>query len=142
MCLDMFPAQKLDDQCFYDLACSYSDENSVCTQINHNAICQCKEGFHAVTHSKPTRRTFCTQSNLLSIDSLLRSLYGFNSFRFIAYRLGPADLTRRNNRHCSACRTHLHGAALVQQDKVSAHATLCRRTQWTAGDVRKRYRYG
>lgn len=140
MHFDMFPAQKLDDQCFYDLACSYSDENSVCTQINHNAICQCKEGYHAVTHSKPTRRTFCTQSDLWSIDSFLRSLNGFNSFRFIAYRLGPADLTRRHNRHCSARRPHLHGAALVQQDKVSTHATLRRRSPRTAGDVRKRYR--
>ena len=33
-------------------------------QINHNAICQCKEGYHLTTHTKPTRRTFCTQGNI------------------------------------------------------------------------------
>lgn len=59
----MLPAKKLDEQCFYDLTCLHNDENSECKQINHNAICQCKDGFHEVTHSKPTRRTFCTQGN-------------------------------------------------------------------------------
>lgn len=54
-------AQRLGEQCFYDVSCSYNDENSACLQINHNAICECKEGFHMVTHLKPTRRTFCTQ---------------------------------------------------------------------------------
>lgn len=54
-------AKKLGEQCFYDLTCLHTDENSVCMQINHNAICECKEGYHVVTHLKPTKRTFCTQ---------------------------------------------------------------------------------
>ena len=54
-------AKKLEEQCFYDQTCLYNDENSICLQINHNAVCACVEGFHSVTHSKPTRRTFCTQ---------------------------------------------------------------------------------
>lgn len=57
-------AKKLNEQCFYDLTCMHNDENSICTQISHNAVCQCKEKFHEVTHSKPTRRTFCTPGDL------------------------------------------------------------------------------
>lgn len=59
LCADA--AKKLEEQCFYDQTCLHTDENSICLQINHNAICACKDGFHVVTHSKPTRRTFCTQ---------------------------------------------------------------------------------
>lgn len=57
----MTTVKKLGEQCFYDLTCLHNDENSVCMQINHNAICDCKEGYHIVTHLKPTKRTFCTQ---------------------------------------------------------------------------------
>ncbi|CAO1354078.1 unnamed protein product [Diamesa serratosioi] len=53
--------KKLGEQCLYLQTCIFNDENSLCMQINHNAICQCKEGYHLTTHTKPTRRTFCTQ---------------------------------------------------------------------------------
>lgn len=56
-------AKKLGDQCFYDQTCLFSDENAICMQIDHNAICQCREGFHLVSHTKPMRRTFCTQGD-------------------------------------------------------------------------------
>jgi EB module len=54
-------AKKLGEHCFYDLTCLHNDENSACVQINHNAICECREGYHVVTHSKPSRRIFCTK---------------------------------------------------------------------------------
>jgi hypothetical protein len=60
-------AKKLEEQCFYDAVCEFNDENSVCTQIDHNAICLCRVGYHQVTHSKPTRRTFCTQGLYLTL---------------------------------------------------------------------------
>lgn len=74
-------AKKLDEQCFYDLTCLHSDENSVCMQINHNAICQCRERYHVVTHSKPTRRTFCTAGNPIRRFKMSQTaLCGRNSF--------------------------------------------------------------
>jgi hypothetical protein len=72
---NLLSAKKLDEQCFYDLTCLHYDENSVCLQINHNAICSCKEGYHAVTHSKPTRRTFCTEG----INYPAKVFYGISS---------------------------------------------------------------
>lgn len=54
-------AKKLGEQCFYDQTCQHTDDNSECKQVDHNAMCSCKEEYHEVTHSKPVRRTFCTQ---------------------------------------------------------------------------------
>lgn len=54
-------AKKLGEQCFYDQTCQHLDDNSECKQVDHNAMCSCKEEYHEVTHSKPVRRTFCTQ---------------------------------------------------------------------------------
>lgn len=64
----MLTAKKLGEQCFYDLTCLHNDDNSVCKQIDHNAMCQCRDDFHEVTHSKPTRRTFCTQGKVFPYD--------------------------------------------------------------------------
>ncbi|KAL7047203.1 hypothetical protein ACKWTF_002826 [Chironomus riparius] len=72
--------KKLGEQCFYDLTCLHNDENSVCMQINHNAICDCKEGYHIVTHLKPTKRTFCTQD---SISPDLPTLLGVSTGIFV-----------------------------------------------------------
>jgi len=57
-------AKKLGDQCFYDETCIYNDENSLCVQVRHNAMCQCASGFHSVSYVKPTRRVFCTPGNV------------------------------------------------------------------------------
>jgi hypothetical protein len=56
-----FIAKKLGDQCFYHQTCEYSDSNSLCVQVSHNAICDCAPGFHSVSYTKPTKRIFCTQ---------------------------------------------------------------------------------
>lgn len=56
-------AKRLEEQCFYDEVCQFNDENAVCTQIDHNAVCQCRSGYHQVSHSKPTRRVFCVQGS-------------------------------------------------------------------------------
>ncbi|XP_054084696.1 uncharacterized protein LOC105210303 isoform X2 [Zeugodacus cucurbitae] len=67
--------KKLGEQCFYDETCMYSDENSLCVQVRHNAMCQCADGFHSVSHTKPTRRVFCTK-DLKELNSDLPTLLG------------------------------------------------------------------
>ncbi|XP_039290358.1 uncharacterized protein LOC111057980 isoform X5 [Nilaparvata lugens] len=52
---------RLGEQCFYYQTCSFTDQNAACIQIRHNAICQCKPGFHTVTLQRPNKRVFCTQ---------------------------------------------------------------------------------
>lgn len=56
----LFLAKKLDEQCFYHQTCYFSDENSLCVQIKHNARCQCATGYHKTSFTKPTKRIFCT----------------------------------------------------------------------------------
>ncbi|XP_024085983.1 uncharacterized protein LOC112126114 [Cimex lectularius] len=51
---------KLGDQCLYLETCLFTDQNADCVQIRHNAICQCKSGFHTVTIPKP-KRVFCSE---------------------------------------------------------------------------------
>nr|XP_014088433.1 uncharacterized protein LOC106616344 isoform X3 [Bactrocera oleae] len=67
--------KKLGEQCFYDETCMFSDENSLCIQVRHNAMCQCANGFHSVSHTKPTRRVFCTK-DLKELNSDLPTLLG------------------------------------------------------------------
>ncbi|XP_030373091.1 uncharacterized protein LOC115623052 [Scaptodrosophila lebanonensis] len=70
--------KKLGEQCFYHETCIYSDENSLCVQVRHNAMCQCANGFHSVSYSKPTRRVFCTQ-DLSEMGSDLPTLLGVST---------------------------------------------------------------
>ncbi|EDW19252.2 uncharacterized protein LOC6583098 isoform X1 [Drosophila mojavensis] len=70
--------KKLGDQCFYDETCIYNDENSLCVQVRHNAMCQCASGFHSVSYTKPTRRVFCTP-DLSELSSDLPTLLGVSS---------------------------------------------------------------
>ncbi|KAL7732367.1 hypothetical protein ACLKA6_004349 [Drosophila palustris] len=70
--------KKLGDQCFYDETCVYNDENSLCVQVRHNAICQCANGFHSVSYTKPTRRVFCTP-DLSELGSDLPTLLGVST---------------------------------------------------------------
>ncbi|KAH8405033.1 hypothetical protein KR222_005092, partial [Zaprionus bogoriensis] len=70
--------KKLGDQCFYDETCIYSDENSLCVQVRHNAICQCASGYHSVSYTKPTRRIFCTP-DLSELSSDLPTLLGVST---------------------------------------------------------------
>ncbi|XP_017135652.1 uncharacterized protein LOC108151517 isoform X1 [Drosophila miranda] len=70
--------KKLGDQCFYDETCIYNDENSLCVQVRHNAMCQCASGFHSVSYTKPTRRVFCTP-DLSELSSDLPTLLGVST---------------------------------------------------------------
>ncbi|XP_059615757.1 uncharacterized protein LOC132261159 isoform X3 [Phlebotomus argentipes] len=67
--------KKLGDQCFWHEACMYNDPESLCVQVSHNAICQCKDGFHSVSYIKPTKRVFCTE-DIAAITSDLPTLLG------------------------------------------------------------------
>ncbi|XP_018573884.1 uncharacterized protein LOC108912936 isoform X2 [Anoplophora glabripennis] len=53
--------KRLGDQCYYKEACEYTDQHSSCIQIHHNAICQCKNGYHSVSIQKPSKRVFCAE---------------------------------------------------------------------------------
>ncbi|XP_025408211.1 uncharacterized protein LOC112681998 isoform X2 [Sipha flava] len=55
----------LGDQCFQDDTCQMHDKHAVCAQVDHNAICKCKQGYHIVTVSRPTnaRSSFCAQDD-------------------------------------------------------------------------------
>lgn len=60
-------AKKLDEQCFYDQTCQHNDPNALCVQVRHNARCQCANGYHSVTYSRPTKRVFCTPGDTVFI---------------------------------------------------------------------------
>ncbi|XP_068911371.1 uncharacterized protein [Tenebrio molitor] len=53
--------KRLGDQCYYRETCQYTDQHSACIQIHHNAICQCKDGYHSVSIQKPSKRVFCAE---------------------------------------------------------------------------------
>lgn len=59
----LFTAKKLGEQCFYRQSCAYSDQYSSCIQVHHNAICQCKTGYHSVSLHRPKERVFCAEGN-------------------------------------------------------------------------------
>ncbi|XP_076376791.1 uncharacterized protein LOC143259242 isoform X4 [Megalopta genalis] len=57
--------KRLGEQCFYRATCTFTDQHSTCTQVQHKAVCDCKEGYHRVTLSKPTRKVFCAEDLVL-----------------------------------------------------------------------------
>jgi hypothetical protein len=59
--LNLFAAVRLGDQCFYRQTCAFTDQHATCIQINHNAICQCKPGYHTVALQRPTKKVFCSE---------------------------------------------------------------------------------
>lgn len=60
---NLFSARKLGEQCLHDLVCQHYDQNALCIQVRHNALCQCRDDFHSVSYLKPTKKIFCTQGN-------------------------------------------------------------------------------
>ncbi|XP_046407469.1 uncharacterized protein LOC124172104 [Ischnura elegans] len=56
---------RLGDQCFYERTCSFTDQHASCIQVNHNALCQCKPGYHTVSLQRPTKRVFCSEDLVL-----------------------------------------------------------------------------
>ncbi|KAF2880593.1 hypothetical protein ILUMI_25574 [Ignelater luminosus] len=53
--------KRLGEQCYYREACKYSDQHASCIQVHHNAVCQCKSGYHLVSIQKPSKRVFCAE---------------------------------------------------------------------------------
>ncbi|KRT80592.1 hypothetical protein AMK59_5769 [Oryctes borbonicus] len=53
--------KKLGEQCYYKETCTFVDQYSSCIQIHHNAICQCRTGYHTVSIQKPSKREFCAE---------------------------------------------------------------------------------
>lgn len=57
----VFPAKRLGEQCFYRASCTFADQHSTCTQVQHNAVCDCEEGYHRVSLSRPSKKVFCAE---------------------------------------------------------------------------------
>ncbi|XP_031334659.1 uncharacterized protein LOC116164603 isoform X5 [Photinus pyralis] len=77
--------KRLGEQCYYREACKYSDQHASCVQVHHNAVCQCKSGYHIVSIQKPSKRVFCAEGSrrpsLTSIHST-SSVRSFSARRF------------------------------------------------------------
>ncbi|KAF4522721.1 hypothetical protein B566_EDAN010927 [Ephemera danica] len=63
---------RLGEQCFYERTCNFNEPHSTCIQIHHNAICQCKPGYHVVALQKPRERIFY----ILVIKTDMNTLFG------------------------------------------------------------------
>ncbi|XP_078032853.1 uncharacterized protein LOC144467782 isoform X3 [Augochlora pura] len=57
--------KRLGEQCFYRATCTFTDQHSTCTQVQHNAVCDCEEGYHRTTLSKSNRKVFCAEDLVL-----------------------------------------------------------------------------
>ncbi|GFG35572.1 hypothetical protein Cfor_00065 [Coptotermes formosanus] len=66
---------RLGDQCFYRQACAFTDQHATCVQIDHNAICQCKPGYHTVSLQRPTKKVFCSE-DLVILTTDVPTLFG------------------------------------------------------------------
>ncbi|XP_011313064.1 uncharacterized protein [Fopius arisanus] len=70
--------KKLGEQCFYRATCEFVDQHATCTQVQHNAICDCDTGYHRVVLSRPTKKIFCAE-DLVLIKTDLATLLGVAS---------------------------------------------------------------
>ncbi|XP_069675049.1 uncharacterized protein [Periplaneta americana] len=66
---------RLGDQCFYRQTCAFTDQHATCIQINHNAVCQCKPGYHTVALQRPTKKVFCSE-DLVILTTDVPTLFG------------------------------------------------------------------
>ncbi|XP_014603065.1 PREDICTED: uncharacterized protein LOC106786332 isoform X1 [Polistes canadensis] len=57
--------KRIGEQCFYRATCTFADQHATCTQVQHNAVCDCEEGYHRVTLSRPTKKIFCAEDLML-----------------------------------------------------------------------------
>ncbi|XP_050452538.1 uncharacterized protein LOC126852103 isoform X1 [Cataglyphis hispanica] len=62
--------KKLGEQCFYRATCTFADQHSTCTQVQHNAVCDCEEGYHRVALSRPNKKVFCAEDLVLITTDL------------------------------------------------------------------------
>ncbi|XP_046420843.1 uncharacterized protein [Neodiprion pinetum] len=70
--------KKLGEQCFYRATCTFADQYATCTQVQHNAICECKTGYHRVALSRPSKKVFCAE-DLVLITTDVPTLLGVAS---------------------------------------------------------------
>ncbi|XP_050419940.1 uncharacterized protein LOC126832931 [Adelges cooleyi] len=93
----------LGEQCFQDDTCHKHDKHAVCAQVDHNAICKCKQGYHMVTVSRPTnaRSSFCAQDESdgktggSSLLGVVVGLLVFSALICFGLRLSTASRPRR-----------------------------------------------
>ncbi|XP_076650890.1 uncharacterized protein LOC143357991 isoform X3 [Halictus rubicundus] len=57
--------KRLGEQCFYRATCTFSDQHSTCTQVQHHAVCDCENGYHKVSLSRPNKKVFCAEDLVL-----------------------------------------------------------------------------
>ncbi|XP_076165147.1 uncharacterized protein LOC143145551 isoform X3 [Ptiloglossa arizonensis] len=57
--------KRLGEQCFYRATCTFADQHATCTQVQHNAVCDCEEGYHKVALSRPNKKVFCAEDLVL-----------------------------------------------------------------------------
>ncbi|XP_015174692.1 PREDICTED: uncharacterized protein LOC107065479 isoform X4 [Polistes dominula] len=57
--------KRIGEQCFYRATCTFADQHATCTQVQHNAVCDCEQGYHRVTLSRPTKKIFCAEDLML-----------------------------------------------------------------------------
>ncbi|XP_011268511.1 uncharacterized protein LOC105258738 isoform X2 [Camponotus floridanus] len=62
--------KRLGEQCFYRATCTFADQHSTCTQVQHNAVCDCEEGYHRVALSRPNKKVFCAEDLVLITTDL------------------------------------------------------------------------
>ncbi|XP_029160610.1 uncharacterized protein LOC114932527 isoform X3 [Nylanderia fulva] len=63
-------AKRLGEQCFYRATCTFADQHSTCIQVQHNAVCDCEEGYHRVALSRPNKKVFCAEDLVLITTDL------------------------------------------------------------------------
>ncbi|XP_076678399.1 uncharacterized protein LOC143374280 isoform X4 [Andrena cerasifolii] len=57
--------KRLGEQCFYRATCTFTDQHSTCTQVQHHAVCDCEDGYHRVALSRPSKKVFCAEDLVL-----------------------------------------------------------------------------
>ncbi|XP_026828363.1 uncharacterized protein LOC105285551 isoform X2 [Ooceraea biroi] len=62
--------KRLGEQCFYRATCTFADQHSTCTQVQHNAVCDCEQGYHRVALSRPNKKVFCAEDLALITTDL------------------------------------------------------------------------
>ncbi|XP_014206490.1 uncharacterized protein LOC106638005 [Copidosoma floridanum] len=60
--------KKLGEQCLYQATCLYTDLHSTCTQIKHNAVCECETGYHRSAFSRHKKQFCAADLVLISTD--------------------------------------------------------------------------
>ncbi|XP_057331690.1 uncharacterized protein LOC130671663 isoform X1 [Microplitis mediator] len=70
--------KRLGEQCYYRATCTFSDQHSTCTQVLHNAVCDCSEGYHRVAAGRSNKKAFCAE-DLVLISTDMSTLLGIAS---------------------------------------------------------------